>query len=155
MSRVLILGSCPLVDKLIEDLRTSHDTDTEIVGILDHDRGAHGSLWLGTVDQFTSIVGQVRPDHVVVAMTDRRGQLPLKPLLESRVRGITVEDAAEFYERLTGKMAIEALTPGALIHSRGFRNHGSSEAVARFVSVVVAVVGLIVLAPLLAAIAIA
>ncbi|MBI4485111.1 MAG: sugar transferase, partial [Acidobacteria bacterium] len=77
------------------------------------------------------------------------------PLLESRVRGIVVEDAPEFYERLTGKLAIEALTPGSLIHAKGFRNHGAPEEVARVVSVAVAVVGLIVLAPLLAAIALA
>ena len=32
-----------------------------------------------------------------------------------------------FYERLTGKIAIEALTPGALIMTKGFRNDGASE----------------------------
>jgi lipopolysaccharide/colanic/teichoic acid biosynthesis glycosyltransferase len=88
-------------------------------------------------------------------MTDRRGRLPLKPLLESRVRGIVVENVAEFYERLTGKMAIEALTPGSLIHAQGFRNHGAPEEVARVVSVLAAIAGLIVVAPLLALIALA
>jgi hypothetical protein len=53
----------------------------------------------------------------VVALPDRRGRLPLNPLLASRVRGVVVEEALDMCERLTGKMAIEALTPGPLILS--------------------------------------
>src|SRR5262249_27015314 len=98
---------------------------------------------------------QVRADRIIVALPDRRGQLPLVPLLESRVRGVAVEDALEFYERLSGRMAIEALTPGSLISAPGFRNHGTPERVARGVSVAAAVLGLVLLAPLLAAIALA
>jgi lipopolysaccharide/colanic/teichoic acid biosynthesis glycosyltransferase len=76
-------------------------------------------------------------------------------LLESRVRGILVADAAEFYERLTGKMAIEELRPSALIMAKGFRNHGAAETLARVVSLVTAAVGLVLLAPVLAALALA
>jgi hypothetical protein len=36
-------------------------------------------------------------------------------LLMARVRGVVVEDGADCYERLTGRIAIERLTPGALI----------------------------------------
>ena len=157
-SRVLILGTCPLVRKLIAELEVSDDSSVRIVGVLDNEPlqdDHNGAPWLGRLDRLTEIVAQVRADHIVVALTDRRGQLPLKALLESRVRGIVVEDVGEFYERLTGKMAIEALTPGSLIHAKGFRNHGAAEEVARFFSILAAVVGLIALAPLLALIAIA
>jgi lipopolysaccharide/colanic/teichoic acid biosynthesis glycosyltransferase len=88
-------------------------------------------------------------------VADRRERLPMQSLLESRVRGVVVEDALDFYERLTGKIAIEALRPSVLIMSKGFRNHGVAETVARIVSMVVAAVGLVLVAPLLAALAIA
>ena len=88
-------------------------------------------------------------------MADRRDRLPLQPLLESRVRGIVVEDAIDFYERLTGKVAIEALRPSVLIMSKGFRNHGVAEIVARVVSMVIAAIGLVLVTPLLAALALA
>jgi lipopolysaccharide/colanic/teichoic acid biosynthesis glycosyltransferase len=81
--------------------------------------------------------------------------MPLQLLLESRVRGVIVEDAVEFYERLTGKIAIEALNPSSLILSKGFRNHGAAELVARIVSIVGATIGLILAAPVLALIALA
>jgi lipopolysaccharide/colanic/teichoic acid biosynthesis glycosyltransferase len=88
-------------------------------------------------------------------MADRRKRLPLRPLLESRAGGVVVEDASDFCERLTGKIAIETLRPGVLILSNGFRNHGVSEIVARVVSVAVAAIGLVLLAPLLAILALA
>jgi len=101
------------------------------------------------------IVARVHPASIIVAVRDRRHRLPLRSLLESRVHGIPVEDVLDFYERLTGKIAIEALRPIALIMSKGFRNHGAAEVLARVVSVVVASIGLILMAPLLTALAIA
>jgi lipopolysaccharide/colanic/teichoic acid biosynthesis glycosyltransferase len=71
------------------------------------------------------------------------------------VRGILVEDALEFSERLMGKMAIEALRPSMLILGKGFRNHGAADLTARVFSIVGAAIGLVLCAPLLVAIGIA
>jgi hypothetical protein len=51
------------------------------------------------------------------------------------VRGIVVEDALDFSERLMGKLAIEAIRPSMLILAKGFRNHGAADVMARAVSV--------------------
>ena len=155
--RVVILGNGPLVPMLIDAIESSLTSRYVLVGVVGDEplrEGTHAA-WLGRIDRLPAIVEDVRPDRIVVAMLDRRGRLPLKPLLESRSRGVVVQDALEFYERLTGKIAIEALTPGALISAPGFRNHGTPENVARAVSVTVAVISLVLLAPLLAAIALA
>jgi exopolysaccharide biosynthesis polyprenyl glycosylphosphotransferase len=156
-SRLLILGNGPIVSKLIEELDSSPARRYVLTGVLDNQPLREGTRapWLGRLDRLAAIVEEVRADRIIVALLDRRGQLPLLPLLESRVRGVAVEDALEFYERLSGRMAIEALTPGSLISSPGFRNHGTPERVARAVSVAAAIAGLVLLAPLLAAIAIA
>jgi exopolysaccharide biosynthesis polyprenyl glycosylphosphotransferase len=156
-SRVLVLGSGRLASKLIDELESAGASSHLIVGVVD-DQPPDESLqakvaWLGRLDRLAEIVENARVQRIVVALPDRRGRLPLKPLLESRVRGVVVEDALEFCERLTGKIAIEALTPGPLILSKGFRNHGVPEAIARAVSVVIAVAGLVTLSPLLALIA--
>ena len=159
LSRVLILGGGRLASKLIEELRSADGFNHVVIGIVDdqpHHEGLHAETpWLGPLDQLAEIVEAARADHIVVALPDRRGRLPLNPLLASRVRGVVVEEALDMCERLTGKMAIEALTPGPLIHSKGFRNSGAPEAVARAVSVVIAAAGLVFLAPLLALIAVA
>ena len=157
--RVLILGSGPMASKLIEEIEAPKARRYTVVGIVDDQQpdpeGPDAARWLGTCDELPGVVKQVCPARIVVAVADRRDRLPLQSLLESRVRGIVVEDATDFYERLTGKIAIEALRPSVLIMSKGFRNHGMDETLARIVSMVLAAIGLVLVAPLLAALAIA
>ena len=54
-----------------------------------------------------------------------------------------------------GKMAIEAIRPSMLILAKGFRNHGAADLTRAIVSVLGAIVGLVICAPLLVAIGIA
>jgi exopolysaccharide biosynthesis polyprenyl glycosylphosphotransferase len=154
-SRIIVLGTGPIAMMLIEDVEAIYGRRSVIAGVVDNEPPNTWlkARWLGPLNNLAEIVEEAHADRVVVALEDRRGTLPLEPLLKTRVRGVVVEDALEFYERATGTMAIESITPGALILAKGFRNHGTPEAIARVVSVVAAVVGLIVLAPLFAIIA--
>jgi exopolysaccharide biosynthesis polyprenyl glycosylphosphotransferase len=115
---------------------------------------------LGRLDQFSQIVAATRPSRIVIAMADRRGRIPDQSLLESRFRGVVVEDAVDFFERVTGKLAIESLKPSSLILSGGFRHsdfiRGSMRrTLRRCVSCVVASVTLVLTSPLLLLIALA
>ena len=154
---IVILGTGPMTSKLVEEVDSSND-GCRLAGLVDHQRPTDDALrsipWLGSFDHLSEIVDRVRPSRIVVALADRRGHLPLETLLESRVSGVVVEDALEFYERLTGKIAIEALTPGTLILSKGFR-HDGGQAVARAISLMVALVGLVLCAPILLLVALA
>jgi exopolysaccharide biosynthesis polyprenyl glycosylphosphotransferase len=155
LSRVLILGSGPLASMVAEEIESSDRAHAQPAGMVD-DRPPEGPWpWLGRPEDLAEIVEREHADKIIVALEDRRGRLPLKQLLESRVRGVVVEEALAVYERLTGKMAIETLTPGSLIHTKGFRNDSASERLARVVSVVAAVAGLVLLAPFLALVALA
>ncbi len=155
--RILILGSGPMAAKLIDEIQAS-ESGYVVVGVVDDESRREAwtgnARWLGSSAALARIVERERPARIIVAMADRRRGLPLQPLLDTRVRGVEVEDAVDFYERLTGKMAIEAIKPSMLILSKGFRNHGAAEVTARAISVAVALVGLVLSAPLLAAIAI-
>lgn len=156
--RIVILGAGPIASRLIEEIESLEDSRYVLAGVVSQskpDDAVIAERWLGSFEDLGEVVERVRCSRIVVALDDRRGHLPLKPLLESRIRGVVVEDALEFYERLTGKMAIEALTPGALILCTGFRNYGPGEFVARMTSVFFATLGLIVTAPLLGVIAMA
>ena len=156
-SSLLILGAGPMAERLIEEIEALDALHFTVLGVVDNQppdrRSPIADRWLGTCDELDQIVARVRPSRIVVAIENRRDRLPLQALLESRVSGIDVDDAMELYERITGKMAIEALRPSALILSKGFRNHGAAEVASRLVSVLVAVVGLMICAPLLALIA--
>ncbi len=155
--RVLILGSGPMALKLIEAI--DEHGGYVVAGIVDDDQPDEGSAaaacWLGGCHQLSEIVARVQPSCIVLAAADRRQRLPLQALLESRVRGTEVEDAVEFCERLTGKIAIEALRPSALIMARGFRHHALADSLSRVITIVAAAIGLVLLSPLLGALALA
>ena len=59
--------------------------------------------------------------RIVVALADRRGQLPIDELLHAKLAGVRVEDAATTYERMTGKILVDDLKPSWLIFSDGFQ----------------------------------
>lgn len=58
--------------------------------------------------------------RIVVALDDRRGNMPVEDLLSVKIRGTKIEDGISFYETLTGKILVEKLNPGWLIFSEGF-----------------------------------
>lgn len=60
-------------------------------------------------------------DEIVVAMDDRRGNLPVRDLLEAKFKGVAVIDLLEFLERESGKIRVDLVNPGWLIFSPGFR----------------------------------
>jgi exopolysaccharide biosynthesis polyprenyl glycosylphosphotransferase len=158
VERVLILGTGPLARTLIAQIETTPCTPYRIVGVVT-DSAAEcpetPARLLGPLDHLGELIEQARPHRIVVALTERRGRLPVGQLLEARMKGVAVEDGVGLYERLTGKLAIEALTPSCLIFSSDFTTSRIALATARLVSIVVAVTGLVLFSPLLALIAIA
>jgi len=61
-----------------------------------------------------------RIDRIVVALDDRRGNMPITDLLNNKLRGRIIEDSISFYEAITGKILVEKVNPAWLIFSEGF-----------------------------------
>jgi len=135
--RVLILGESPLGRQVIHAIERLAYRRYTIVGVVDN----AGNLG--------RVIEAARPDRIVVALAERQGDLPLGRLVESLARGIVVEDVAEIYERLTGTLALEALSPSRVIFSHDFRTSRLQHAIARALGLLVSVIGLIVLTPVL------
>lgn len=158
--RVLILGGCSLAGKLIEEIEAQPRCRYSILGVVD-DATAFGKPAfrcprLGPLEQLSKIVKEVRPDRIIVALAEPRRRLAVNQLLVARMcDGILVEDGVEVYERLTGKLAIEALTPSSLVFDKDFQKSRLALAVGRAVSLVASAVGLVALLPLLGLIALA
>jgi len=74
-----------------------------------------------------ALVARERVDLVVVALEDRRKALPIDDLLQVRLDGVSVLEQESVYERITGKIAVDALRPSYLIFNEGFsRNPGAA-----------------------------
>ncbi len=60
-------------------------------------------------------------EEIVMALEDRRGNLPLDALIRSRLNGMKLSDYQTFSERATGRVDIDALSPNWFLYSEGFR----------------------------------
>jgi lipopolysaccharide/colanic/teichoic acid biosynthesis glycosyltransferase/protein involved in polysaccharide export with SLBB domain len=146
--RILILGVTPLVKELIAEIE-ARPRHRIVVGVLDErDFGP------ADVASLEEAIERLQPHRIVVALAERRGRTPMRALLDSRIwRGVIVEDVADCYERVTGKLALESLTPMGVILSGRFCVPLTQLIAARLLSVFVSIVALCALAPMLAVIA--
>jgi len=157
--RVLVLGAGPLARRVIHEIESRPNFRYAVVGVVDDASEAEpGDIpypVLGPLERLEKIIDDVKPDRLIVALTERRGRMPLAQLLECGGRGILVEDGLRTYEYFTGKLPIESLTPSFLIFSGAFRKSRLQLALRRATSLVAATVGLLLTAPLVAVIALA
>ena len=143
VERVLVIGGGPLATQVVAEIEARPALRKRVVGVVDDLR------------ELRALVERARPDRVIVALGSRRGRMPLRLLLDLRLQGIPVEDGVEVYERLTGKIAIEALTPTSVIFCKDFRPRRRDLALSRGLSQPFVALALVLLAPLLALIALA
>jgi len=159
--RILVLGSGELAWKVASAIRSISPLGYTIAGFVDDEKPmgrenfAPSSLILGPLNHLEQIIEQFQPDRIIVALRERRGRMPLPTLLKAHWAGVVVEDGVRVYERFSGKLAVEDLTPGFLIFSTEFKKFKIEESLRRFISLLVAIVGLILFAPLFVLIAFA
>lgn len=159
--RVLILGSSPLARALVQHIGEVKDCGYKVVAVVAEDNPGEeflqGTRYDGSIvplSGFPSILETAPADRIVVALRDQRGKLPINSLLDCRFRGIPVQEARDLYETLTGKVAIEDLRPSWFIFSDGFVRNKFTLRLKRVTDLVVAALGLLLAAPLMAIIAV-
>jgi sugar transferase (PEP-CTERM system associated) len=157
--RVLVLGAGPQARRVIHEIESRPNFRYAVVGLVDDGSGMESGdvpyPVLGPLERLDKIIDDVKPDRLIVALTERRGRMPMAQLLECGARGIVVEDGLRAYEYFTGKLPIESLTPSFLIFSGAFRKSRLQLALRRTCSFLAAVTGLLLTAPLMAVIALA
>ncbi len=101
------------------------------------------------------VARETRAEEIVVAMRDRRGNLPVKQLLECKLQGITITDISTFFERERQQIELESLNASWLIFGSGFRQHWARNTFKRVVDIVASSVVLILASPVMLVTAIA
>jgi sugar transferase (PEP-CTERM system associated) len=96
-----------------------------------------------------ALADKLKIDTIVVAIKERRGELPTRELLKCRMDGIDVIDGISFYETLSGKLLVEHISPSWLIFSDGFQKSSVKKLVKRTTDIILSVSLLVLLSPLL------
>ena len=151
--RIVVAGTGPAGIRLVRELIDHSALNFKVLGFLD-ERGENIGKPLvnpgiiGGVADLEALIARERVDRVVLSFAERRGQMPVQTLLRVKFTGTTVEDAHSMYEKLTGRIMLERLTPSWLILSEGFKKGALQLFAKRVVDIVVSLIALVVSAPL-------
>jgi sugar transferase (PEP-CTERM system associated) len=147
--RVYVLGGGDRAKTVVDTLRERRDAGMEVIGwdSLPEDRNARKEAFATALAAFQGPKPSV--DRVIVALEDRRGELPVRELLKLRFDGVVIEEAGALLERLTGKLYLDTLNPSTFIYAEGFRVKPSQQIARRIVSTLTALTGLVLFLPIL------
>ena len=90
-----------------------------------------------------------RAHKIVISLSEKRGVLPLKDMMNCKLSGIDVLDAPSFYEEVMGKLFIEDTRPSWFIFSDGFRITALKKIYKRFFDIMSSLAGLTIASPLI------
>ena len=144
--RVYVLGEGERASSIIETIREHREAGMVVVGwdAPVADKEARKKTFASAVERMAS---EKSIDRIVVALDERRGELPVDGLLGMRFRGVTIEEVGSVLERLTGKLQLDGLRPSDLLFCEGFRMKPSQQFLLRVASTLVAAIGLILFLP--------
>lgn len=151
--RILILGAGKFAEELCQVVLSQRFGIVDIVGALatENERvdGISGiPAVIGAHDQLAQVVEAQKVNTIVVCLEDRRMVLPVEQLLDLKAMGIDVLDGHQLFEEVSGRLSVDSLRPSAVIFSTGFKQRKISRVAKRFVDILIATGGLLMLLPL-------
>ncbi|MGH8853594.1 MAG: TIGR03013 family XrtA/PEP-CTERM system glycosyltransferase [Telluria sp.] len=125
-TRILFVGSGPLARECA-DLATRgnryHSYDIAgFVPVSTEDMCVEPSRLLKDTggNTLAGLARQYNVGEIVVSVLNRRGGFPIKELLDCKLQGVKVTDAATFFERETCQIRVDSLQPSWLVFGGGF-----------------------------------
>jgi len=145
--KVYVLGTGERAQRLVQGLRQRKELGVDVVGWSGNLAGALTRE--STATHLMELAAMQSVHRVIVAMPDRRGTLPVEELLQLRLRGVRIEEATSWLEKISGRIEVEQLYPSWLIFADGFRFSTSFNLMRRLLSTLMSLTLLLVVLPLL------
>lgn len=152
LHNILIIGAGSAARIVGEEIIARKRLGFRLVGFVavEHDpsvRLMNSPGILGGYDQIGSIVQKFRVHEIVVATGNRRGEYPIREMLDIRTSGCRIVEWQPFFEKLSGRIPIENLAPSFFIFNEGFSKSPFVQWTRRAISFLAALTGLIILSP--------
>jgi sugar transferase (PEP-CTERM system associated) len=145
--KILIVGSGSLAVEIAREMLERPDAGYRIAGFIGTDPELLGKSLInprviGLTSELDEVVRREGIDRIIVAMGERRGQLPTAELLQLSLAGtVNIEEGASFYERVTGRVSLNMIRPSWLIFSSRGRQARISGIARNIVHRIVALIG--------------
>jgi sugar transferase (PEP-CTERM system associated) len=130
-SRVLIFGAGDAASTITSAMRRRSDRQGfNIVGFVrvgGEDSKISGERVINLTQPLAEYTKQTEIDQIVIALDDKRGNMPMDELFQCRMNGIQVMDLVNFFEREAGKILVDFVTPGWMTFADGFKTSTASK----------------------------
>ncbi|HEV7682821.1 MAG TPA: TIGR03013 family XrtA/PEP-CTERM system glycosyltransferase [Pyrinomonadaceae bacterium] len=152
--KILIVGSGTFAVEVAREMLERPDAGYRIAGFVANDPELLGKSLInprviGLTGELDDVVRREGIDRIVVAMGERRGQLPTNELLQLSLAGtVNIEEGASFYERVTGRVSLNMIRPSWLIFSSRGRQAKISGITRAIVHRIVALTGGLISLPI-------
>ena len=122
-TRTLIIGCGSLAQRIYDTVPDDHNIHSYVrfVACTESQPIVDDSLVVGHIDQIEEIVANYKPQRLITALSERRGNLPLREFMHTKLRGVDILEATSFYEQATGCLLVEHMQPSAFVYTDGFR----------------------------------
>jgi len=151
--RLLILGAGKRACSIPTRMRRRADRrGIQIVGFLPattEEICIDESLLLSPTKSLLDMVVEHDIDEIVVAQDERRANMDMQQLLECKLAGINIIDLPTLFERQTGQVNLNLLTPGWLIFSRRFRLDPLSQMLKRTFDLIISLILCVLASPIM------
>jgi sugar transferase (PEP-CTERM system associated) len=155
---VLIVGTGSTGISLTREICSRPDLNLKVLGFLDEKGENIGKSLvnpgiIGGLSELEALVKEKEIDRVVLSLAEQRGLMPYRELLRLKFAGVTVEDAHTVFENISGRIALEKLSPSWLIFSDGFRKNRFLLAAKRTIDITAALLAITLTLPVMALVA--
>jgi exopolysaccharide biosynthesis polyprenyl glycosylphosphotransferase len=151
MDKVLYLGCSPVVQQIAKTLSEHPELGFLSLGCVSDGVGAHsnGLQHLGEIRDLRRVVEELKPDRVVVGLSDPSEKLPTSDLLALRLSGMPIEEVGKLYEVAYSRVCTQELHAAQLIFSDSLGPSRGPVLLRDTYSLVIALLGVVISFPLL------
>jgi len=157
--QILFVGTHPLQLAIAEHLEEHPEFGMKPIGFVGEDSSTETALpqekILGDLSEAGEIVERVRPDRIVIGPSDANSPQGVRDILPLKQMGYRTESMSETFEMIFGRVPISQLHPLHVTFQQGFHPSPLLLTLQAAYSWVIALIGLILVSPVLLVTAIA
>lgn len=148
-NKILIVGAGELASEIAKTVPGDDNIHSYVrfVACTEREPLVDPALIVGHISDIKGIIQDYRPQKMIVALSERRGNLPLKELMHYKLQGVEIMEAPAYYEQVAGCLMLEQVRPSSFIYNPRFRMTPFMRSYKRLVDIALSMFGLVITAP--------
>lgn len=152
VQEIVVVGTGTIAADIAREVEGKLESPYKIIGFVGEGQPAYNPNKVPVYPDLTALQDDFKEKYVekiIIALDDRRGNTPMKELLDLKMQGVAIDQGVAFYENITGKLLAQRMDPSAIIFSSGFSLNRGQYLFKRFLDIVLSIALFVVTSPIL------